>query len=138
VNCPGDIAVQATNTTGATVSYSASATDPCGIAFFNCSPPSGSVFPLGATVANRRDGENLDDAIEHLTRSVDSDLWIDQIHLPRKGGEKVFDEEKKAVHELVELLKAKKSTVADADLRALIDCILRADRLLAVVAVDEA
>jgi hypothetical protein len=49
VRCPTNITANATSASGAVVTYSASASDPCGIASFDCAPPSGSTFPLGAT-----------------------------------------------------------------------------------------
>lgn len=49
VNCPGNITAEATSDAGAVVNYTATATDPCGLANVNCTPPSGSVFPMGAT-----------------------------------------------------------------------------------------
>ncbi len=50
VTVPGDMIVPATSATGAVVTYTASATDDTGVASFACSPPSGSVFPLGTTL----------------------------------------------------------------------------------------
>ena len=47
VNCPSDITV--TSATATAVTYVASATDACVLRSFDCSPPSGSSFPLGLT-----------------------------------------------------------------------------------------
>jgi uncharacterized delta-60 repeat protein len=93
---------------------------------------------LRAGVTDDHDGKKLDEAIKHLTTALEPARWIDQTHLQRQGGEKVFDEERQTVHALVELLKDRKSTVPDAILQAFIDALLRADRLLAVIGVDEA
>jgi hypothetical protein len=49
VSCPGNITADATSPAGAVVTYVAGAADPCGIASFNCAPPSGSTFPIGLT-----------------------------------------------------------------------------------------
>jgi hypothetical protein len=49
VTCSSNITVSATSPSGAVVTYIASATDPCGIASFECTPPPGSTFPIGAT-----------------------------------------------------------------------------------------
>jgi hypothetical protein len=49
VNCPTNITVQASNCSGAVVTYSASASDACGLASFSCVPPSGTLFPSGTT-----------------------------------------------------------------------------------------
>jgi hypothetical protein len=49
VNCPANISVAAASAAGTVVTYIASASDPCGIADFVCTPPSGSTFPIGVT-----------------------------------------------------------------------------------------
>lgn len=49
VNCPANITRQATSAAGAAVTYIASASDAGGLASFDCAPPSGSTFPIGAT-----------------------------------------------------------------------------------------
>ena len=54
VRCPSNIVVTSTSATGAVVTYSASASDSCGIAAFGCTPPSGSTFPFGATTVTCR------------------------------------------------------------------------------------
>jgi len=41
--------------------------------------------------------------IEHLEKALDKDLWVDDTHLD-ENGLKVFNEEKKAVKELMYLL----------------------------------
>jgi hypothetical protein len=54
VTCPSNITAQATSAAGAVVTYVAAASDPCGIASFDCTPPSGSTFPCGATTVTCR------------------------------------------------------------------------------------
>lgn len=49
---PGDMTVEATSAAGATVTYTASASDLVGLASFSCTPASGSTFALGATPVN--------------------------------------------------------------------------------------
>src|SRR5688572_20381212 len=49
VTCHSNITTSATSPAGAVANYIASASDPCGIASFNCSPPPGSTFPIGTT-----------------------------------------------------------------------------------------
>ncbi|MGH7895668.1 MAG: Ig-like domain-containing protein [Candidatus Binatia bacterium] len=49
VNCPADKTATATGPGGATVTYSASCSDACGIGPFDCAPNSGSTFPIGMT-----------------------------------------------------------------------------------------
>jgi hypothetical protein len=96
------------------------------------------LIALRATVTDSLDAQRLDYAIEHWQASLAPELWVDDLHLDRKKGDKVFDEEKKAAHALGEIQADKKSTIPPAVLQGYIDCMLRADRLLAVTAVDEA
>jgi len=46
-------------------------------------------------------------AMMHIEKSLDPDLWFDDDHLDVKHGRKVFDEERKAVKELMRLLDKK-------------------------------
>ena len=96
------------------------------------------LIALRATTTDKHDGDKLDKAIEHLAKSLTAGWWIDETHIVRKGGDKVFNEEKHAVDELEHLLKDKKSQIPDALLLDLIQRIVKCDRLLAVIALDEA
>src|SRR5438132_658196 len=93
---------------------------------------------LRGNVTDPRKLDDLNDAINHLSNSIDSSLWTDGNHLQRKKGEKVFEEDKKAIHDLMGLLNGKKMPMPLAALQDIIDSILHADRLLATIAVDEA
>jgi len=93
---------------------------------------------LRGTVTDKKDGQKLDEAIKHLTNSLDPDLWLDEAHLNPKHGDKVFNEEKDAVVKLVELLNDKKSTVDKLTLQGFIDRLVGADKALAKVAIDDA
>jgi hypothetical protein len=93
---------------------------------------------LRADVTDKQDGKKLDEAIKHLTKSLDDKLWVDETQLQAKHGEKVFNEEKDAVVKLLELLKDKKSTIPDAKLQGFIDRLVGADKALAQAAVDAA
>jgi HYR domain len=84
------------------------------------------------------DKDKLDDAIKHLSKSLDPNLWVDSAHLQPKDGEKVFQEEKETAHKLEELIKNKKSSIPDATLEALVADLVKADRQLAEVAIHEA
>lgn len=52
ISCPAPITVECTSPSGATASFSATATDNCGAVTPSCSPPSGSTFPLGNTTVS--------------------------------------------------------------------------------------
>jgi len=90
------------------------------------------------TVTDKDERKKLDDAIDHLKKSLDPSLWIDPAHLNPKHGDKVFNEEKDAVVKLVDLLKDKKSTVDKPTLQDFIGRLVGADKALAQVAIDEA
>ena len=91
-----------------------------------------------ATVSDKEDGHRLDEAIKHLQKSLDAHQWIDASHLQRKGGEKVFEEEKHAVKKLGELLKHHSTSVPGATLQGWIDRLVAVDRMLAAIAINEA
>jgi len=46
------------------------------------------LFGLRVALTDTPDGKKLDEAIDHLTTSLDSGLWVDQVHLERKHGDK--------------------------------------------------
>jgi hypothetical protein len=53
IDCPADITTNCATSSGAEVMYTATATDTCDPnPALTCTPPSGSTFPLGATVVN--------------------------------------------------------------------------------------
>jgi hypothetical protein len=93
---------------------------------------------LRATVTDPEDVRKLDEAIEHLNKSLAAELWMDQTHLERKHGEKVFQEENDTVLKLCELSKSNQSHISGAVLQGFVDRIFRADRLLASIAIQEA
>src|SRR6185295_11238689 len=92
---------------------------------------------LRATLTDKHDRERLDKVIDALARSLDDDRWLDDSHLQVKGGEKVFDAERDAVHELGELLKGKKNAVGDDVVDGFARLLVGADRALAVIAIAE-
>jgi len=96
------------------------------------------LIALRATVIDKQDGKKLDEAIKHLTKSLNPDLWVDETHLQPKHGDKVFQEEKDAVVKLLELIKDKKSNVDKAKLQDFINRLVEADKLLALVAIEGA
>jgi hypothetical protein len=93
---------------------------------------------LRSTLTNKDDQHKLDDAINHLSNSLDPTLWAGEIRLDSKHGDKVFSEQKDAVNKLVELLKDKKSTIPDAQLQDWINRIVKTDELLAKSAIVDA
>ena len=96
------------------------------------------LIALRATVTDEQDGKKLDQAIDHLSRSLEPSLWVDESHLEPKHGDRVFSEEKDVVAKLQDLQEDKKSPLSDALLQGFIDRIVRVDRLLANIAIDDA
>jgi hypothetical protein len=86
-----------------------------------------SLLPTG----DKREDKKLEDAIEHLQKSLDPDLWLDDSHLTEQG-EKVFHEEKHAVDKLRQI-KNPPPTVT-----IVMDTLVAADEVLARTAIDEA
>ena len=89
-------------------------------------------------VTDRSDRKILDDIIEDLSEAVQSQYWVDASHLDPKKGDKVFDEDKQAVHELVRLKREGHSAIPDALLQGFIDQLVKATRLLAETAIGDA
>jgi hypothetical protein len=92
---------------------------------------------LRAGVTNKYDGQKLDEAIKHLTKSLTDSWWMDDTHLQAKEGAKVFNEEKDAVNQLRVQLKDPKSLISDVTLQGFIDRIVKADLDLALVAIAD-
>jgi hypothetical protein len=95
------------------------------------------LLALRAMVSDRDDGRTLDEAIAHLTQSLAAQFWVDETHLERKHGDKVFHEEKEAIRNLCDLIQSRKSELPDAVLQGFVDQLTQADRLLASVAIEE-
>jgi hypothetical protein len=60
-----------------------------------------------AKTGDKKTDKKIDDAIKHIQNSMDDKLWADELHLDTKHGNKVFDEEKKAVKDITGLCKCK-------------------------------
>jgi hypothetical protein len=93
---------------------------------------------LKTTITGGDGRENLSDAIESLNASLRPAFWIDQVHLKPSAGQHVFDAEKESVENLQALLGDKKNSAARASVQDAVNRIIRADRLLADVAIRDA
>jgi hypothetical protein len=82
--------------------------------------------------------QKFDHAIEQLACSLNPLYWIDQTHLRSKGGNTAMNEEKLSVNTLREIMDSKKCPVDPAVLQGFIDRIVKCDRLLAVISIQEA
>ena len=91
------------------------------------------LISLRATVTDRNDRRQLAAAIRHLTRSLAPALWVDDMHLSRLHGERVFHQEKLAARQLCRLLQRHISLPFVPH-----NFPTEANRLLAVVAIEDA
>jgi len=82
--------------------------------------------------------QKVDDAIQHLRDSLDPVYWINQTHLKPKLGNTAMNEEKLAANRLAEIMDSKQCPVEPALLQGFIDRIVRCDRLLAIISIQEA
>jgi Concanavalin A-like lectin/glucanases superfamily/HYR domain/Immunoglobulin domain len=96
------------------------------------------LLSLKSIVTRRSDLEALDSAIVHLSDSLSSSFWMNQTHLNGDIGMQVFNNDKIAVQALFRLLNQKQSTVDAAQIQPVIDRIVKSDRLLATIAMNDA
>lgn len=87
--------------------------------------------------ALKGDAKKLQEAAKQLDDSLDPSLWNGGSPDPEKG-DKVFQNEKEAVQRLAEILKDKKSGIADAALQDWIEVLVGAGRALAQTAITDA
>jgi hypothetical protein len=81
----------------------------------------------------------IDKVIGYAEKSLDQDLWTDYGHIDCRHGHKVFSAEKEAIAKLVTEMN-KRCFPEDLldECRAVIGLFLDADKLLALIAIDEA
>jgi hypothetical protein len=80
----------------------------------------------------------LDQAIEHLQHSLNSAYWIDQTHLQPCWANIAMNEEKLAAKTLANIMESPGCPVERAVLQGSIDRIVKADRLLAIISIQDA
>jgi hypothetical protein len=88
--------------------------------------------------AGKRDRPELRDAERRLAAAVAPENWLDGDHLSAKPGARVFEDGKQAVEKLEQLLKDRKSGVADATLESWIVELLAVNEALARGAIADA
>ena len=83
-------------------------------------------------------------ALRELTKSLASELWVDDLHLDSRHGHKVFSRERHAIRELMHAIdksskspKRQLSAAAIEEAMSAIAALVSADRELAAVALDE-
>jgi hypothetical protein len=90
------------------------------------------VTELLSGAVDRNEERRINEAIERIDKSLRPDRWVSDDRLDPKHGKKVFDEERKAVHELMKI-DAPSPVVTDA-IQGLTDI----DEQLALLAVADA
>jgi hypothetical protein len=179
LQCPADILMEFTGTTGTVVQFTVLASDDCSPASVLCRPASGDVCPIGVThvacvavdsagnhaacgfdvtvtgartllqrvqadtallsnIPDREDGKRLTEAGRLLASALKSGLWVDEMHLSVHSGEKQFNSARDAAKRLESLLRDGRSTVPVATTEDLIDRLLKVERSLALVVLEEA
>ncbi len=98
----------------------------------------GSLNALRGGTNNKQDQNKLDDAIKHLTKAIDAQLWLDEIHGDPKTGDQIFNETKDAINPILLLLKDNRSSIDPRTLQSLLNRIVADDRALAATAINDA
>jgi hypothetical protein len=95
---------------------------------------------LRATLVNPNQAyaQKFDSAIDHLRSSLDPSYWIDEVHLDLVGGNFAINQEKLCVSALDNLINNKNGPVPAPVLQGFIDRLIKCDRLLAVVSINDA
>ena len=85
------------------------------------------------------ESKRIKKAIDAIEKSLEAKRWLDDTHLTKKHGHKVFNDEKKAVKELAKALdKDALSPAAAAAAAEAIDRLVQLDRVLAEIAIAQA
>lgn len=84
------------------------------------------------------DRERLGQARTHLAALLAAEFWLDETHLQRRGGDEVFNQGRDAVQAFQDLLKNKRSEIPDARVEGLAQRIVKSERLLAAVEIQDA
>lgn len=93
---------------------------------------------LREAAARKDDGKRLAKALEALDDALMPSAWTNADHLPAKDGKDVFKGAKSAIDELDHVLGDKARQVPAAPLRAIIDQLTEACRLIASTAIGDA
>lgn len=93
---------------------------------------------LRATETDEKQQRRLDDALERLNDTLKPGRFLNETHVARREGSKVFRQHQRAVRKLVLWMKRERDPELDARMRNFIERLLRVDRLLASVAIQDA
>jgi len=93
---------------------------------------------LRAGATNPKDQHMLDEAIADVSDSLAPALWVDQMHVDPANGGMVFLDEQAAVAELLDIICYRQSRIPDGPLQDLINRLVKCDRALAMVSIQDA
>jgi len=95
------------------------------------------LIALRSAVTDKQVGQKLEEAIKHLSNSLNPSLWVDGNTLEAKHGEMVFSEEKDAVIFISDLIKTNDGGLAGA-LQEFVSRLIAVDHALAEIALHQA
>ena len=100
----------------------------------------GDLKALQANPARGRDDERrtFDLAVRFLAASLNSRFWADETHLQPSAGNLAISEEALTVQQLEELMRSRRGPAPTDALHGFIQRVVKSDRLLAVVSVEDA
>lgn len=93
---------------------------------------------LHDTQTERIQRRRLEIAIERLNDALESDVFLDETHLARPGGGTSFRQHQRVYSRLRQWMRRARDPVLEEVAQNAIDRMLRADRLLAAVAIQDA
>jgi hypothetical protein len=79
------------------------------------------------TTTNANDRSRLTDAITHLNKSINSNLWIDDSHPKLNKADGVFNEEKSVAQTLRNIRISNASGISVATMQGFIDTLVGVD-----------
>lgn len=104
----------------------------------SCSQPLNVGDIYGDFTVTDIDKISKNEVIEHIQKSLEVGLWIDENHLGSQHGHKVFDEEKKAVKKLMDIIDDPDTSQSVKNVcQSVINKLIEADKMLANTAYEE-
>jgi hypothetical protein len=92
-----------------------------------------------ATATNRKDREELREAIRELDETLNPGPWAaDGNHIACRHGARLFESDQDAVRELIEMIRDTSPGISNATIQRWIDILVAIDRKLAQLAITEA
>jgi len=96
------------------------------------------VVALRSSVTQSGDVQKINNAIDSLGKSVDTDLWIDSFRPKPDAGGRIINQSKDAMIKLRDLITDKHNNLDDAVLNNLMEQLVNASRIIAETAIADA